>query len=214
MSSKPLIDVSAWEALMHGVFAIALTLLVLDIPVPDAGSVESGGALLRALGAELPRYGAYVLAFIFLSGYWLATNRTLALVRGVDHLFLVSGLVLLMIIATVPFPTALLAEYAGLGSGRDQVALAVFVLWQLGLALLANVMVRYAAREHLLKPTVSRSDLRRWVRIATIGLVIWMLALVAALVLASGVTFALMAVIAVMFMLEVPIGDEPDAVTS
>ena len=161
--SRPLSDVRGWEALLHGVFAIALTLLVLDIRVPDAASIDSGSALVSALVAELPRYVAYVLGFVVLGEYWLHVQRTLGWLRGVDHWFLVLGLLFLMVVAIVPFVTALLAEYIGLDNGRDQVALAAFAALQLLLALLVNLPMHYAARRgRLLKPEITAAALRPW----------------------------------------------------
>jgi uncharacterized membrane protein len=205
-SPRPLLDVRGWEAFMHGVFAIAVTLLILDIRVPDVATIDSGAALVEALAAQLPRYAAYVLGFVFLGEYWLATNRTVGMVRGVNHSFLILGLVFLMVIAAVPFATALLAEYIGYGNGRDQVAVVVFVSWQLGLAILANIMIRYAAYGgRLLKPTVSEPGLRRWLRVVALGPLIWFVALLTTLFVSSKVTLVLMAVLAVVFMFDVPI---------
>jgi uncharacterized membrane protein len=59
MKANPLMALSGWEAFTHGVFAIAVTLLVLDIRVPDSATIDSGSALVHALVEELPRYVAY-----------------------------------------------------------------------------------------------------------------------------------------------------------
>jgi uncharacterized membrane protein len=205
---KPVMDPRGWEAFMNGVFAIAVTLLVLDIHVPDAGSIDSGSALISSLTAQLPRYTAYVLGFVFLGEYWLSTNRTLGMLRGVDHWFLVLGLMFLMVISTVPFATALLAEYIGLDNGRDQVALVIFVSWQLGLAILANILLRYAAHDgRLLKPTVPPSGLRTWLRVAALGPLIMIVALLAAFFAGGTVTLFLIAMVAIVFLFDVPTGD-------
>jgi uncharacterized membrane protein len=214
MNARRLTDVRGWEALVHGVFAIALTLLVLDIRVPDAASIDSGAALVSALAAELPRYIAYVLGFVVLGEYWLHVQRTMGWLRGVDHVFLVLGLLFLMIIAAVPFVTALLAEYIGLGDGRDQVALAVFVSWQLVLAILSNVEMHYAARRgHLLKSWIPVSGLRPWFIVAGLGPVIWLAALLAVFLVSGTVALLLIAAILVLFLFEMPIRlpDDPEA---
>ena len=155
MDSKPVMDVAGWEAFVHGVFAIAVTLLVLDIRVPDAASIDSGSALVRALFDEMPRYSAYVLGFFCLGTYWINVHRAIRTLRGIDHGYIVIGLLFLMVIAAVPFVTALLAEYIGAGNGRDQVALVVFTAWQLVLAVLANVSVRYV---YLPPPTARQGE--------------------------------------------------------
>lgn len=216
MSPRALMDVRGWEALVHGVFAIALTLLVLDIRIPDVASVGSGSALVSALVAELPRYVAYVLGFLCLGEYWLHVQRALGWLRGVDHWFLVLGLLFLMVVATVPFVTALLAEYIGRGDGRDQVALAIYVGWQLILAVLSNVQMHYAARRgRLLKPPITASGLRTWFVIAALGPVIWLVALLAVLLLSGTVALVLIVAVLVLFLFEIPVrgAEGPDVAT-
>ena len=186
MRTRPLADLRGWEALAHGVFAIALTLLVLDIRVPDAASIHSGSELVDALIAEMPRYVAYVLGFVVL------------------------GLLFLMVVATIPFPTALLAEYMGRGGGQEQVALAVFVGWQLVLALAANVQVHYSARRGLLRPDLPASSLRPWFVVAGAGVVIWAVALLAVFFVSGTVALALIATILVIFAFEMPVRTGPE----
>ena len=89
-------------------------------------------------------------------------RHRLASATGVDHWFLVIGLLFLMVVAVLPFGTALLAEYIGQDHGREQVALVLFTLWQLLLSVIANVSLRYAAANgRLLKPGSLGPDLDR-----------------------------------------------------
>jgi uncharacterized membrane protein len=206
-------DVAGWEAFLHGVFAIAITLLVLDIRVPPVESTPNGEALIHALEDGAPRYVAYILGFLYLGTYWIATHRTLRRMRGVDHWFLVIGLVFLMVVSVLPFGTALLAEYIGKDEGRDKVALVLFTLWQLLLSVIANISLQYAAwHGRLLKPGWTGPDLQRWLRIAALGPLIWVVALASALFLSGTITLVLMAVILVLFLQEVPAGaDETES---
>ena len=206
--SRQLSDVGGWEAFLHGVFSISITLLALDIRVPTVeGGMETGADLVNALVAEWPNYLAYVLGFLYIGTYWIATHRTLRMLRGIDHWFIVLGLLFLMILATVPFVTALLAEYIGADNGRDKVALVVFTGWQLLLSLLANLELRYAAHDgRLLKPGLDQQALRRWLRLAAIGPVVWIVALVAAVLVSGTITLILMGVLVVLFLQEVPLG--------
>jgi uncharacterized membrane protein len=207
MRTRSLMDVAGWEAFLHGVFAIAITLLVLDIRVPAAESISGARELIEALRAELPRYFAFVLGFMYLGTYWIATHRTLRMLRAVDHWFLIFGLVYLMLVSAVPFATALLAEYIGKDGGRDEVALVVFTSWQLLLSLMANVSLRYASHGgRLLKPGIDVAALRAWQRIALLGPVIWVAALLSALFLTGTITLILMAVILLIFVQEAPGG--------
>ena len=208
---QSLMDVAGWEAFVHGVFAIAITLLVLDIRVPPASSTPTADDLIKALLAEMPRYVSFVLGFMYLGLYWMATHRTLRMLRGVDHWFLILGIVFLLVVSALPFSTGLLAEYIGRDNNRDQVALVIFTVWQLILSLLANATLRYAVHNgRLLQPGTAGPALRRWLQIAAVGPGIWIVALASALFLSGTITLILMAVILVIFVQEVPQpGSEP-----
>jgi uncharacterized membrane protein len=204
-------DVAGWEAFVHGVFAIAVTLLVLDIRVPDAASIDSGSALASALVAELPRYAAYVLGFLCMGTYWINVHRALRMLRGIDHGYIVIGMAFLMVIAAVPFVTALLAEYIGAGKGEDQVALVVFTSWQLVLAVLAYASFRYVfhKRRLLVRAGISDAYLRSWLRLTGLGPLIWLIALATALLASGTITLILIAIVFLMFMFEMPMREQP-----
>ena len=138
-------------------FSIAITLLVLDIRVPQLDEMGDGKDLVDGLVHEWPRF-AYALGFLYIGTYWIATHRTLRMLRGIDHWFIVFGLLFLMVIATVPFVTSLLAEYIGQGNGRDKVALVVFTGWQLVLSLLANLSASLCGLEGRLHQARYRSQ--------------------------------------------------------
>lgn len=214
MKANPLFAVSGWEALMHGVFAIAVTLLVLDIRVPDSASIDSASALVGALVREMPHYVAYVIGFLFVGTYWIQTHRVMGYMRGVDHWALVLGLVYLMLIAAVPFATALLAEYIGLDNGRDQVGVIVFAAWQLILSIVAIANFRYAARGgRLLKPTIREAGMQTYFRVAALGPLTWIAVIVAAVLVGAAVTLVLIAVSLFLFLIvevPVPVVDVPD----
>jgi TMEM175 potassium channel family protein len=179
---------------------------VFDIRVPDAASIVSGSALISALLEETPRYIAYVFGFLFVGTYWLATQRIMGWMRGVDHRGLVLGLLYLMVISAVPFVTALLAEYIGLDDGRDQVGLVVSAGWQLILSILAVATFRYAAHGgRLLKPTIHEADLRLYSRFALLGPLTWIVAILTAIFVGSAVTLILTAAVLVIYLvLELP----------
>jgi uncharacterized membrane protein len=92
------------EAFSDGVFAIAITLLVLEIKVPPPGT---------ALGAELlhlwPSYLAYVVSFLVIGAIWLNHHAMFQHIVRVDGMLLLFNILHLMPIAFLPFPTAVLA---------------------------------------------------------------------------------------------------------
>ncbi|HET6857253.1 MAG TPA: TMEM175 family protein, partial [Streptomyces sp.] len=96
-------------ALSDGIFAIAMTLLVLDIHVTS--DLESDD-FRRMLHDLLPKIGAYALSFTILAGLWRDHRKIHQLARRVDALTLRLSLASLGVIALLPFPTTLLSEYA------------------------------------------------------------------------------------------------------
>jgi uncharacterized membrane protein len=97
---------SRLEAFCDGVFAIAATLLVLELKVPQ-GQTD----LARALLDQWPRYAAYVVSFATIGIIWVNHHTLLEHIRRVDRRFLYLNLNLLLWVAIVPFPTSVVDEY-------------------------------------------------------------------------------------------------------
>jgi uncharacterized membrane protein len=136
-------------ALTDGVFAIAITLLALEVTVPIVEAGVSGSDLGSALVAQWPSYAAYVVTFFLVGAYWFNHHRMFNLLRGVDHRFLVLNIFFLMAIAIIPFPNALLAEYL-LEPEQRGVATGVYGLAMLTLAVMFNSVWWYAGWRHRL----------------------------------------------------------------
>jgi uncharacterized membrane protein len=96
------------EAFSDGVFAIAITLLIIEIGVPHVDADESLGAALWRLW---PSYSAYILSFITIGIYWVNHHAFFRLFHSTTHAFLMVHVVFLMALAFLPFPTAVLGEY-------------------------------------------------------------------------------------------------------
>ncbi|MGW5459089.1 TMEM175 family protein [Streptomyces sp. NPDC003996] len=119
------------EAFSDGVFAIAITLLILEIKVPKAG--ERGG-LWHALGAQWPSYAAYVVSFLVIGIMWVNHHQLFSYVARVDRTLMFLNLLLLMVVAAVPWPTAMLAEYLR-EDAASHAAAAVYSLVMVAMAL-------------------------------------------------------------------------------
>jgi TMEM175 potassium channel family protein len=102
---------SRLEAFSDGVFAIAITLLVLEIKVPHHDELHSAGGLWRALEHRWPSYFGYVLSFLVIGVMWINHHTLFEYIRRVNRPLLVANLLLLMGVAFLPFPTAVLAEH-------------------------------------------------------------------------------------------------------
>ena len=94
------------ETFADGVFAIAATLLIIDVSVHAPGG-DLGSAILKAW----PQYAAYAVSFITIGIMWLNHHDCMRQIGTIDRRFMTINLVLLMCIAFVPFPTRLIADH-------------------------------------------------------------------------------------------------------
>ena len=147
------------EALTDGIFAVAMTLLVLDLRLPEARGLDDAG-LRSALVALLPKLESYVISFLVLCVFWLGHHRLMHLVRGVDHLFLWRNLLFILFITFVPFTTSLMGEHRDL----DDAPLVYGV--NLALILAVQFLMWRRALFHLVDP--AHADLAaRWRSVRT-----------------------------------------------
>jgi uncharacterized membrane protein len=141
------------EAFSDGVFAIAITLLVIELHAPR---LEGGGSLARALWAQWPSYVAYLVSFATIGVIWLNHHRVFTQVAQVDGPLLVLNLNLLLWTALIPFPTNVVAEFLGQGGEHARTAVAfysgVFVLLGLSFGALFVWITRDNRLLHRLPP--------------------------------------------------------------
>jgi len=97
--------------LSDGLFAIALTVLVIDLRVPELPTAAGSDQVAAALSALLPRVFAYALSFTIISFYWVAHWRRFKLIERANTGLAYVNLLLLAFIALIPFPTALIGEH-------------------------------------------------------------------------------------------------------
>jgi len=160
------------ETFTDGVLAIAITLLVLDLKVPPHGTLA--GPLSAALLHRWPSYLAYLVSFLVIGIIWVNHHAMFRLIARIDRKLLFLNLVLLLVAAAIPFPTALLAEY--LNAGRDaHTAAAVYSGTMLAMALAFLAMWGYAAhRANLLHEHIDRAKARAATRRFGAGPVIYL----------------------------------------
>jgi uncharacterized membrane protein len=130
------------EGFSDGVFAIAVTLLVLDLAIS-----RSGSPLDRVFDAW-PFYLAYVVSFLTIGAAWLAHNGMTERLERADAILLRINLLLLLFVSFLPFPTRLVAEGIRDTSG-ERVFVTMYGLTLLAVRLLLSAIDRYARREQL-----------------------------------------------------------------
>jgi uncharacterized membrane protein len=137
MSFNPFVETARLETFSDGVFAIAATLLILDVRLPAAGSVTHG--LLQIW----PSYAAYATSFLTIGIMWINHHTVFRQIDRVDRTFLTISVVFLMVIAFVPFPTRVLADHLH----RDATAAAFFYgVTMSAMAVMYSCLWFYAAR--------------------------------------------------------------------
>ena len=139
-----------------GVFAIAMTLLVIGVVVPSLSNPSSVRDLADALNDLLPNIISFFISFAVIGRYWVAHHGFFARLGAVDRSLIGLNLVYLAFIAFLPFPTALLGEFF-----ENPLSVAVYAVAVAIVSGLEVVMFRHAHRHDLMRETVP-TDVYRW----------------------------------------------------
>jgi len=168
------------EAFSDGVFAIAVTLLVLELRPPLPGTLQ-GNSLLHTLLHAWPSYLAFVTSFVTVLIVWINHHNLFKMIRRTDHNLLLLNGFLLLVVTFIPFPTNVLAEYI-----REPEARTAAILYSgtfLAMAIAFNLLWRYAAHDGRL---LARDVDQRLIRIINkqfqIGPLTYVLCLVGAVI--------------------------------
>ena len=147
-------------AFSDGVYAIAITLLVLSIDVPTLTQAHSADQLLDALGHRHTQIISYAISFAVIGRYWLAHHQFFSRLKALDAGLIVWNLVCLAVIAFLPFPTDILGNYI-----QNPVSVALYALTVAIISGLEVVMFNRAHNNDLLDPRLTE-DVFRWSRAA------------------------------------------------
>jgi uncharacterized membrane protein len=142
--------------LSDGVFAIAITLLILDIRVPDIPENLVNSELPSELLSLWPKYLGYFLSFVGISTFWVIHHSIFRPVRAYDRTLLYLNFLFLMVVAFVPFPTSLLGEY-----GNHQLPVTIYAATLGTGRLLLTAIHWYSTRnDHLLSEALDPATVR------------------------------------------------------
>jgi uncharacterized membrane protein len=144
------------EALSDGVFAIALTLLVLDIRLPDVARSAPSREILRALGSLGPSFLSFLITFALGGSFWYMHHATLHAVRYLTRALIGINLLFLMFVALLPFSTGLIGK---LGPNHP-IALAVYFTNLLALGVSLNLLWVYAKWKGILAAPATDGAIR------------------------------------------------------
>jgi TMEM175 potassium channel family protein len=179
-------DTGRIEAFSDGVFAFAITLLVLDIRVPESQFSH----LWRGIAHQWPSYLGYVTSFLTIGGIWMVHHSMFLRVQYANRPVTTVNLLLLMAVAFLPFPTRLMAE-AIRNPHAERAAVIFYGAWLLVIALLYSALwATVASDRSLLKPEVSEKEVDAIARATTpklgLYLAVILLAFIAPYVAAFG----------------------------
>jgi uncharacterized membrane protein len=199
------VSTSRLEAFSDGVIAVAITLLVLNIGVPDPSTTPH---LAHALAQQWPIYAAYATSFITIGIIWINHHAALSRLREANHTTLMLNLLLLMSIGVLPFGTAMVATYLKQGHGQG-LAAAIYSGLFLVMSLAFTALNRHIlfARADQLEVELSLERRRQIFRRALTGLPPYMIATALAPV-SPYLTIAICASVAAFYALPVATGSE------
>jgi uncharacterized membrane protein len=156
-SGSRLISTGRLEAFSDGVFAIAITLLVLELHVPTGPS-----DLLEKLGEAWPEYLGYAVSFAFIGGTWIAHSNLTRFLKATDNVLMQANLLTLLFVSLLPFSTNLMATH--LDDSGERVAVVVFGLNLTFAALMLQLLILYAHKADLAADDVAEEELRDFER--------------------------------------------------
>lgn len=155
------------EALTDGIFAVAMTLLVIELKVPETAHIETTAQLHAALAHLLPKFIAWLISFFVLAIFWVSHHRLFHFVRHVDVPLQWLTIGYLTCVSLMPFSSALTGEYGG--------ALISQVFYSINMALLSVMALlksRYVFHHpELCGPTPMPVGVFKGARVRTSGLI-------------------------------------------
>ncbi len=185
------------EAFSDGVFAVAITLLALNLAVGGPGH----GPLLQQLGQHWPTFIAYLISFFTIGIIWVNHHALMTNIRVVDRTLLFLNLLLLLFVVVIPFATATMAEYLTSGGQDAHTAMALYALVFEGMSLAFCFIFGWTLGEGRSHRPVPRERRRRaWLQFG-VGLLVYLVATGVAFVNAPA-ALAIIGLVAVYYMVD------------
>jgi uncharacterized membrane protein len=160
------------EALTDGIFAIAMTLLVLGLAVPEISGPLSNAAVQDSLSGLIPSFYTLVLSFILLALFWNVHHRIFQRITKVDNILLWINMIWLLFIVLVPFSASLTGKY-----GQFTISHIVFNINMLGISVFLALNTYYAHYSSSIHEKVDPTDVSMIKRDNVLFIVISLLAI-------------------------------------
>ena len=155
------------EALTDGIYAVAMTLLVIELKLPEHNLIHGADALAQALADLLPKVLAWVISFFVLAFFWFGHHRVFSYVRRADGKLVVLNIGQLALVSLMPFSCALIGEH-----GRELLSQVIYSSNMAGLAVMALLTARYIHRHPESALMAMPAVVYRGTRVRLLGLVL------------------------------------------
>jgi len=159
------------------VFAIAITLLVIEVRVPDLSHPDDA-MLGQALLDLMPKYIGFLSSFFVIGRFWMSHHQLFGMLKAADGGLIWTNMFLLMAIAFMPFPTAVLSEYVWV-----RVGVGFYTCWFTLAGVISYLLTRSAVRRrHLIRDDVSSEQCRERVRGSIVPIAMGIIAFIAGMI--------------------------------
>jgi len=185
------------EAFSDGVFAVAITVLALNLAVAGPGH----GSLARQLTDHWPSFVAFAISFFTIGIIWVNHHALFATLKAIDRPLVFWNLLLLFFVVSIPFATATMASYLRGGGPDAGLAMAVYEAVFAGMSLAFGVVFFYALSRHLLPVSDDPAERRTVTVRFLIGNAAYLIAIGVAFV-SAGAALAISGLVAVYYIFE------------
>lgn len=192
-----MMDTRRLETLVDGIFAIAMTLLVLSLTIPQITGSISNATVEEILYGLLPNFMSLVISFILLAVFWNIHHRIFKQIKYVNGTTLWINLIWLLFIVLVPFSATLIGEY-----GSFPLSHVVFNLNLLGIAFLLYLNWYFADRSEFISENVKTAQITRIKRVNALFIGIALLALVLSYIIPHWCELAYVLIIPLEFLIK------------
>ncbi|HEY1634523.1 MAG TPA: TMEM175 family protein [Acidimicrobiales bacterium] len=190
-------DSARLEAFSDGVFAVAITLLALDLAVAGPGH----GTLAHQLADKWPAFAAYFISFLTIGIIWVNHHGIFKNLAEIDRTLLFLNLLLLFFVVSIPFATSTMATYVTSGGTDSHLAAAMYMGAYEGMSIAFALIFWWSVRHEHMKVPLSPTDARRALARFSLGHIGYITGIGIAFVSAPA-TLVISAVVAIYYVFE------------
>ncbi len=188
------------ETLVDGIFAIAMTLLVLSLAVPEIAGPLSETIVRSSLYDLIPKFYVFILSFVLLAVFWSMHHRAFHMIKKADNVFLWLNIIWLLFIVMVPFTQSLIGEY-----GDFAISHFIYNLNMVGIGLFISITWYYARKRNLVDENANPNRISRMTRGSLIFLLVAVLAVILTFIIPGWTSLAYFLILPLDYIADRPL---------